>query len=56
LINIFCVVCAIEIFQLVTAFGAFDVDDILLNCLGAMIGYALFGIFWLCGNQKKKEQ
>lgn len=25
-----------------TAFGAFDVDDILLNCLGAVIGYFLY--------------
>ncbi len=32
-------VSGIELFQLFSAFGAFDVDDILLNCLGAGIGY-----------------
>ena len=29
----------IELFQLFSAFGAFDVDDLLLNVLGALIGY-----------------
>ena len=38
------VIC-IELFQLFSAFGAFDVDDILLNVLGAMSGY---GIFTFC--------
>lgn len=35
-------VMCIELFQLFSAFGAFDVDDILLNVLGAMLGYVLF--------------
>lgn len=34
-------VSGIELFQLISAFGAFDVDDILLNVAGAMGGYAL---------------
>lgn len=38
----FLFVSGIEIFQLFSAFGAFDVDDILLNCLGAVIGYFFF--------------
>ncbi|MBQ7841420.1 MAG: VanZ family protein [Lachnospiraceae bacterium] len=42
LINAFLLVCGIEVFQLITAYGAFDVDDILLNCLGAMIGHLAF--------------
>lgn len=42
LINSFLMVCGIELFQLVTAFGAFDVDDILLNCVGAMLGFMVF--------------
>ena len=42
LLNAFIFVLGIEVFQLVTAFGAFDVDDILLNCLGAVIGYFLY--------------
>lgn len=29
----------IELFQLFSAFGAFDVDDLVLNVLGALIGY-----------------
>lgn len=29
----------IELFQLFSAFGAFDVDDLLLNAAGALIGY-----------------
>ncbi len=29
----------IEMFQLLSAFGAFDVDDLLLNVAGALIGY-----------------
>lgn len=42
LLNTFTFVLGIEVFQLFSAFGAFDVDDILLNCLGAVIGYACY--------------
>lgn len=42
LLNAFLFVLGIEVFQLFSSFGAFDVDDILLNCLGAVIGYVLF--------------
>ncbi len=42
LFNAFLFVAGIEIFQLFSAFGAFDVDDILLNCVGAVIGYLLY--------------
>jgi glycopeptide antibiotics resistance protein len=31
-----------EVFQLVTFTGSFDVDDILLNVLGGMIGYVIY--------------
>ena len=44
LINAFTFVLGIEVFQLFSAFGAFDVDDILLNCLGAAIGYGCYKI------------
>ena len=37
-------VMCVELFQLFSAFGAFDVDDILLNVSGAMIGYILFSV------------
>ena len=36
LINAFLFVLGIEVFQLFSAFGAFDVDDILLNCLSGI--------------------
>ncbi len=41
-------VLGIEFFQLFSAFGAFDVDDILLNCIGAIIGYVGFLIWEKC--------
>lgn len=42
LLQSFLFVTGIEVFQLFSAFGAFDVDDILLNCLGSLLGYLLF--------------
>lgn len=45
LICMFCglaVILGIELFQMVTSFGAFDVDDIILNGLGLFIGYLVF--------------
>lgn len=33
---------AIELFQLVTYTGSCDIDDVLLNTLGALLGYGLF--------------
>ncbi|NLL78852.1 MAG: VanZ family protein [Clostridiales bacterium] len=38
----FLFVTGIEVFQLFSAFGAFDVDDFILNCFGSCIGYVLF--------------
>lgn len=34
----------VECFQLVTRVGSFDVDDMLLNTLGGVIGYIVFAI------------
>ncbi|MCI9201735.1 MAG: VanZ family protein [Lachnospiraceae bacterium] len=45
LLNAFLFVLGIEVFQLFSAFGAFDVDDILLNCFGAVLGWILY-CFW----------
>lgn len=42
MLNAFVFVLGIEMFQLFSAFGAFDVDDILLNCLGAALGYGCY--------------
>ena len=35
-------ILAIEIFQLLTGLGSFDVDDIILNLLGVMCGFVLW--------------
>lgn len=44
LANAFLFVLGIEVFQLFSAFGAFDVDDIILNCFGVLIGRAVYQI------------
>lgn len=54
-LNVFTFVLGIEVFQLFSAFGAFDVDDILLNCLGATIGYGCYrAAAALCKRKKIK--
>lgn len=42
IINALALVLGIELFQLFSAFGAFDVDDIILNCFGVILGYAIY--------------
>lgn len=54
LLNAFIFVLGIEVFQLFSAFGAFDVDDILLNCLGATLGY-LFFVIWEGISKERKH-
>jgi glycopeptide antibiotics resistance protein len=44
LLNGLIFICGIEVFQLFSAFGAFDVDDILLNCIGVILGYCIYRI------------
>lgn len=34
----------VEVFQLITRVGSFDVDDLFLNTLGGCIGYIIFSI------------
>ena len=53
LLNAFTFVLGIEVFQLFSAFGAFDVDDILLNCLGAMLGYGFYKAAYAIYEKKK---
>lgn len=36
----------IEIIQLITSRGYFDLDDIILNSLGALIGFGLYNAAW----------
>lgn len=42
LLHSFWLSLCIELFQLVSRFGEFDVDDILLNCFGALVGYLVY--------------
>lgn len=47
---------AIEFLQFWFALGSFDVDDLLLNIVGALLGYTLFrAAVWLLDRQKKKR-
>lgn len=39
-------ILGIELFQLVTFLGSFDVDDILLNMVGALVGYGVFRLLF----------
>lgn len=55
LLNSFLFVLGIEVFQLFSAFGAFDVDDILLNCVGAAIGW-VFYVQWETIRRKWHER
>ena len=41
----------VELFQLVTKVGSFDVDDLLLNTVGSILGYMLF---ILCDGIRRK--
>ena len=52
MLNAFAFVVGIEVFQLFSAFGAFDVDDILLNCLGAALGYGCYRLFCIFRNRQ----
>lgn len=42
----------VEVFQLITKVGCFDVDDLLLNTIGGIIGYTLFRI---CGKIRRRH-
>ena len=44
IINTLFFIVGIEVFQLFSNFGAFDVDDIILNCFGVLIGRAVYQI------------
>jgi len=43
----------VEVFQLITMIGSFDVDDLILNTFGGMVGYCLHQIV-AAGRRKKK--
>lgn len=49
-----CFITDIELFQLVTRFGEFDVDDILLNMMGVIIGLGIYHLKEYIQNKRKK--
>lgn len=44
---------AVETVQLFSKVGAFDVDDILLNAIGGLVGWLCYFIFWNPFTKKK---
>ena len=46
----------VETIQLVTKLGCFDVDDLILNTLGAAVGYILFAVCHLIDDQTRRKK
>jgi len=44
---------AVETVQLFTKVGAFDVDDIMLNAVGGLVGFLAYCLVWLPWKKKK---
>ncbi len=40
------IILGMELFQLFSGFGAFDIDDILLNMCGVLVGYVIFSLLY----------
>lgn len=57
LLHSFWLSLCLELFQLVSHFGAFDVDDIILNTLGGILGFGVFLIirrlYRMCTGKEK---
>lgn len=53
MVRVLLFVMCIELFQLFSNFGVFDVDDILLNCFGALVGYIIYRIMHVLFGKKK---
>lgn len=56
LLHSFWLSLCIELFQLVSHFGAFDVDDILLNTLGGLLGFFCFVVVRFIHRKVHKEK
>lgn len=54
----FCLTFCVELMQLITKVGCFDVDDILLNTIGGVLGYIVFVVCNLLRrrNERKKRK
>ena len=46
----------VEVVQLITKVGCFDVDDLILNTLGAAVGYILFAVCHLIDDQTRRKK
>ncbi|MDD3363056.1 MAG: VanZ family protein [Hespellia sp.] len=46
----------VEVFQLFTRVGSFDVDDLLLNTIGGVIGHVIFVIFYALRRTNVKKR
>lgn len=44
----------VELLQLITKVGSFDVDDLILNTIGGMLGYLVYCFFILVWNKKAR--
>ncbi|MGI8386841.1 VanZ family protein [Robertmurraya sp. P23] len=55
IIATFCLSLTYEIVQLVFELGSFDVDDLILNTLGGVIGYFPIKLIYLIVCSKKKN-
>lgn len=56
IIATFCLSLTFELTQLVFRFGSFDVDDLILNALGGILGYLPIYLVLLFINYKKNQQ
>jgi glycopeptide antibiotics resistance protein len=52
----FCLSLSFELLQLTFRFGSFDVDDLILNTLGGMLGYLPIKLFHLFISYKQRKQ
>lgn len=55
MISTFCLSLTFELLQLVFKFGSFDVDDLMLNTLGGLLGYLPIHLVILLVNNRKAQ-
>ncbi|MUT66624.1 VanZ family protein [Paenibacillus sp. NEAU-GSW1] len=45
MLNFITFICVLEVMQMVTRRGSLDIDDVILNSIGAFLGYVLYKMF-----------
>ncbi len=55
LLIVACTITLVEILQLLLRVGNCDIDDLILNCVGAAIGYGLLVLFRRYHNKKPRD-